>query len=81
VALRKVVMHLDDEIVARLDRLAQAEGTSRSELLRRGAGAVVEAAEIAEADRQMRDSYRQVAPDPLIVAAATRLAAENAPEW
>lgn len=74
-------MQLDDELVERLDRLAQAEHTSRSELLRRGASAVIEAAEQLEADRILQEAYRRVPQDPALVAAARRLAAETAPEW
>lgn len=74
-------MQLDDDLVERLDRLAQAENTSRSELLRRGAAAVIEAAEQLDADRLLRDAYRRVPQDPALVASARRLAAETAPEW
>jgi predicted transcriptional regulator len=72
---------LDDDLIDRLDRLADKHGTSRSELLRRGAAAVLEAAEQAEADRALQDAYRRVPQDPAIVSAASRLAALTAPEW
>ena len=78
---REVLVQLDDELVGRLDRLAAAAGLSRSELLRRGALAVLEAAETAEADRQLVDAYRRQPQDPTIVQAAARLAAQTAPEW
>jgi metal-responsive CopG/Arc/MetJ family transcriptional regulator len=81
VGRKEVLVQLDDELVARLDRLARAEGTSRSDLLRRGAAAVLEAAELAEADRALREAYRRVPQDPALVAAAGRLAARTAPEW
>ena len=74
-------MQLDDELVDRLDRLAEAEGISRSELLRRGAAAVLEAAAQLEADRAFRDAYRRIPQDPALVASARRLAAETTPEW
>ncbi len=74
-------MQLDDELVERLDRLAETEGTNRSELLRRGASAVLEAAELRKADRSLRDAYRRVPQDPALVASAQRLAARTAPEW
>ncbi len=44
VTRKQVLVQLDDEQVERLDRLAEREGTSRSELLRRGAAAVLAAA-------------------------------------
>ncbi len=81
VSRRQVLVQLDDDLVERLDRLAEREGTNRSELLRRGAAAVLAADEVAEADRSLRDAYRRVPQDPAIVAAAARLAARTAPEW
>jgi hypothetical protein len=80
-ARKEVLVQLDDELIERLDRLADTQGTNRSELLRRGAAAVLEAAEQAEADRLLQDAYRRVPQDPAIVVAATRLAAHTAPEW
>ncbi|MGI8823988.1 MAG: ribbon-helix-helix protein, CopG family [Acidimicrobiia bacterium] len=74
-------MQLDDQLVERLDRLAAAEGTSRSELLRRGAAAVLDASEDLKADRLLQDAYRRVPQDPALAAAARRLAAQTAPEW
>jgi predicted transcriptional regulator len=65
---REVLVQLDDELVERLDRLAQAAGTSRSDLLRRGASAVIEAAEQAEADQILQEAYRRVPQDPALVA-------------
>ena len=81
VGRKEVLVQLDGELIERLDRLADKQGTSRSELLRRGAAAVLEAAEHAEADRALQDAYRRIPQDPAIVAAASRLAALTAPEW
>jgi metal-responsive CopG/Arc/MetJ family transcriptional regulator len=78
---REVLVQLDDDLVDRLDRLAAKQGTSRSELLRRGAAAVLEAADHAEADRELQEAYRRRPQDPAIVAAAARLASITAPEW
>jgi Arc/MetJ-type ribon-helix-helix transcriptional regulator len=78
---REVLVQLDDELVEQLDRLAEHQGTNRSELLRRGAAAVLEAADRSEADRQLKDAYRRTPPDPAIVAAAARLAAHTVGEW
>lgn len=80
-ARREVLVQLDDELVERLDQLARAQGTSRSALLRRGATAVLEAADQSEADRSLREAYRRIPQDPALVASARRLAAETAPEW
>lgn len=81
VARREVLVQLDDDLVDRLDRLAKAEGTTRSDLLRRGAAAVLDAAEHLEADRQLRDAYRRIPHDPALVTSARRLAAQTSPEW
>jgi metal-responsive CopG/Arc/MetJ family transcriptional regulator len=81
VARREVLVQLDDELVARLDELARAEGTTRSDLLRRGANAVLHAAEEAEADRSLQDAYRRIPQDPALVRSAAQLAAQTTPEW
>jgi metal-responsive CopG/Arc/MetJ family transcriptional regulator len=78
---KEVLVQLDDDLVDRLDQLAKKQGTSRSELLRRGAAAVLEAAEQAEADRVLQEAYQRRAQDPAIVSAASRLASLTAPEW
>jgi len=80
-ARREVLVQLDDELVERLDRLASAQGVSRSELLRQGASAVLDAAEQTQADRALREAYRRIPQDPALVASAARLAAQTAPEW
>jgi predicted transcriptional regulator len=80
-ARKEVLVQLDDELVRRLDTLAAKLGTSRSELVRRGALAVLEAEELAAADRRLAEAYRARPQDPAIVAAAARLAGETAPPW
>jgi metal-responsive CopG/Arc/MetJ family transcriptional regulator len=80
-ARKEVLVQLDDELVGRLDELAAAQGTSRSELLRRGAVAVLDAADLARADRELQEAYRRVPQDPSLVKSARRLAARTAPEW
>lgn len=81
VGRREVLVQLDDDLVARLDHLASARGTSRSELLRRGAMAVLEADELRQADLELQDAYRRIPQDPHLVESAARLAAETVPEW
>ena len=78
---REVLVQLDDDLVARLDRLAAERGTSRSDLLRRGAVAVLDAEELREADAELRSAYRRIPQDPAIVQSAARLAAQTVPEW
>ncbi len=78
---REVLVQLDDDLVARLDRLAAQRQTSRSELLRRGALAVLDAEELRQADAELQASYRFTPQDPIIVKAAARLAGETIPNW
>lgn len=74
-------MQLDDDLVERLDALAADLGTNRSELVRRGAQAVLDAEELAAADRHLRLAYQRHPTDPAVVQSARRLAAETAPDW
>lgn len=57
---KEVLVQLGADLIDRLDRLADKQGTSRSELLRRGAAAVLETADRAEADRALQEAYRRV---------------------
>ena len=81
VARKQVLVQLDDQLVADLDRLAAARGTSRSELVRRGVLAVLQAADMADADRALQEAYRRDPPDAELVEAAQRLAAQTSPGW
>lgn len=80
-ARREVLVQLDDDVVAQLDSLAADLGTNRSELIRRGAQAVLEVERAADADRQLRTAYMRQPADPALVQSARRLAAETAPPW
>lgn len=80
-ARREVLVQLDDDLVERLDALAAQTGTNRSELLRRGALAVLDVGDLAEADRQLQLAYRRRPADPALLTSARRLAAETAPAW
>lgn len=74
-------MQLDGELVSRLDEVASAEGVSRSELLRRGAIAVLDARDSVANDERLREAYRRLPPNSLVVEAASRLAARTSPNW
>jgi len=78
---RQVLVQLDDDLVARLDRLAVEHGTNRSELLRRGAVAVLDAEELRQADAELQASYRFTPQDPIVVEVAARLARGIMPTW
>lgn len=78
---REVLVQLDDDLVEQLDLLAGRLSTSRSELLRRGARAVLDAGEMAVADTELRAAYRRQPPDPALVQSARHLAVETTPQW
>jgi metal-responsive CopG/Arc/MetJ family transcriptional regulator len=80
-ARREVLVQLDDDLVAELDRVAKRLGVSRSELIRRGAQAVVRTEDWAAADRELVEAYRRVPQDRDWIDAAAHLSAETAPEW
>lgn len=78
---REVLVQLDDDLVEKLDEIAERTKVSRSELLRRAAQAVIEADEWAEADKRLVEGYTKYPPDPVLLETSRRLAAETAPEW
>lgn len=80
-ARREVLVQLDDDLVGKLDEVAGRSGVSRSELLRRGAMAVIRADEWAQADRRLVEGYSEHPPDATLLEASEKLAAETAPEW
>jgi metal-responsive CopG/Arc/MetJ family transcriptional regulator len=80
-ARREVLVQLDDDLVARLDELAARLGTSRSDLLRQGAQAVIVADDLTLADHQLVAAYQRQPPEPAFVQSARRLAARTAPAW
>ena len=80
-ARREVLVQLDDELVDQLDELARTLRTNRSELLRRGAHAVIAAEDAAAADIELQAAYRLRPPDALLVRSAATLAARTAPGW
>ena len=67
---KQVLVQLDDALVDALDRLAERHGVSRSELIRRGAAAVIESAERLEADRAVAEAYRATPETEAEIAAA-----------
>ncbi len=78
---KQVLVQLDDQLVEQLDQLALTMGVSRSELLRRGAQAMLSAADINTADQQLAAAYRRLPQDAALTEAARQLAAETAPTW
>ena len=80
-ARRQVLVQLDDELVEQLDNLATRLGTNRSDLIRRGAKAVIMAEDLAAADRELVVAYRRLPVDPALLQSSRRLAAETTPGW
>lgn len=80
-ARKEVLVQLDDSLVSALDRLAAERGTSRSDLVRRGVLAVLDAADVARSDHELQEAYRRVPPDPALVESARRFAAETTSPW
>ena len=80
-ARREVLVQLDDDTVRDLDRLARGAGANRSELIRRAVQALLQVEDGVTGDRALVEAYRRLPPDEGLAHAATRLAAETAPEW
>jgi Ribbon-helix-helix protein, copG family len=78
---REVLVQLDDDLVEHLDRIAKALNTNRSELLRRGAQAVIDADADRAHDEELVAAYKRQPADPVLIRAAARLAAKTAPAW
>lgn len=78
---REVLVQLDDELVEHLDRIAKALHTNRSELLRRGAQAVIDADTERANDIELIAAYKRQPPDAVLIRSAARLAAKTAPTW
>jgi metal-responsive CopG/Arc/MetJ family transcriptional regulator len=76
-----VIVQLDDRLVADLDKAAEEDGLSRSELIRRASLALLEARRIRRLEHELRWAYERLPQDPVLVETARRLAAETAPDW
>ena len=63
-ARREVLVQLDDDLVEQLDALAAELGTNRSELMRRGAQAVLDAERLAAADQRTPSGVSPTAGRP-----------------
>jgi metal-responsive CopG/Arc/MetJ family transcriptional regulator len=80
-ARRQVIVQLDDALIERLDEIAAAGSISRSELLRRGANAILEAYRLAEQERAYVDGYLRTPQDEPWLAVLHQLAVDNVPPW
>ncbi|HZA42029.1 MAG TPA: ribbon-helix-helix protein, CopG family [Actinomycetota bacterium] len=80
-ARKQVIVQLDDRLVADLDKAAEEDGLSRSEVIRRASLALLEARRIRKLEHELRWAYERLPQDPVLVETARRLAAETAPDW
>lgn len=80
-ARKQVLVQLDGYLVEELDAVASELGTSRSELLRRGAVVVLEAYRERRADERLVEAYQRQPQDPVLSETLARLAAESTPPW
>lgn len=81
-AIRKeVLVQLDNELLAKLDKLAKKEGVSRSELIRRGAMALLVEEQEQSWDRELAAAYRRLPAEEDLVESSTRMADDTAPKW
>jgi len=76
-----VLVQLDDELVERLDEIAEKRNVSRSQLLREGGWAVVHLERVQDADARLREGYLRYPQDPDLMESLDRIAAETMPEW
>jgi metal-responsive CopG/Arc/MetJ family transcriptional regulator len=81
VGRRQVLVQLDDALVGRLDRVASALDVSRSELIRRGVDAYLDACEEAGEDARTVAAYLRIPEDPAELAAFEALALQAWPDW
>lgn len=56
---KQVLVQLDDDLISALDEVAKTQGVSRSELLRRGAAALLSAAKELDDERRHAEGYRK----------------------
>jgi len=76
-----VLVQLDDRVVDDLDVLVRELELSRSELLRHGPRAVLDAVALTKADCQLAHSYQSLPHDEVIVKVAAQLTRESMPRW
>jgi len=81
VARKEVLVQLDDELLAQLDRIAVERGVGRSDLLRRLVAQLIVAYEEEKADTKLVAAYEAIPPDEFDLNWLARNAAENALEW
>jgi metal-responsive CopG/Arc/MetJ family transcriptional regulator len=80
-ARKQVIVQLDERMVKALDKEARRMGVSRSELIRRGVGALLEAGSEAEAVRAMIRAYMEAPQDGTWAESSERTASESWDSW
>ncbi|MBI2237044.1 MAG: ribbon-helix-helix protein, CopG family [Actinobacteria bacterium] len=79
-ARKQVLVQLDDELVAELDRRAKKGGTSRSELIRRAIAAHLRDLDWEEKDRILVETYERIPQNPAEDEAIDQLTVEGWPD-
>ena len=83
-ARKQVLVQLDDDLIARLDRDAKRSKVSRSELIRNVLNAWFQARETARLEWQYAEGYRRMpetAEERAVSEALARIAAESWPPY
>ena len=80
-ARRQVLVQLDDDLIARHDRLVTALDTNRSDVIRRAVTAFLRAADDAGDDARHLEAYLRIPEDPAEFAGLERAGFEPWPEY
>jgi Arc/MetJ-type ribon-helix-helix transcriptional regulator len=75
-ARKQVLVQLDESMVRALDAQARRAGVSRSELIRRGVSALLEAGNEADAVRAMVEAYMRLPQGPAWAESSEQMASE-----
>lgn len=76
-ATAKIVqVPMEDELRQQLDKLSQAEGKTRSEVIREACRQHLRRSAIERLDRQYEEGYRRLPENPAIAEAMTAMAAQ-----
>ena len=79
--MRTLHFRVDDDVIQRLDQIADEVSVNRSELLRRGVLAIIGAHERVVADQEFITAYQRAPQDVAFVHALQRAALDALPDW
>ncbi len=78
---RTLHFQVDEDVLLRLNQVAEDLSMNRSELLRRGVLALISAHEQAVADREFVTAYQRAPQDTAFIQALQRAALDAIPDW